>query len=81
LRWCSTWPGSTARRWCGAALRGRSQLDVGSNYTDLPDGQGAVRVIAMARNGLGLGLTRALLADYPLVVLWCSGSRCRATKT
>lgn len=53
---------------------GPQQLDVGSNYTDLPDGDGAVRVIAMARNGLGLGITRALLADYPLVVLWCCGS-------
>ena len=53
---------------------GPQQLDVGSNYTDLPDGQGAVRVIAKARNGLALGLTRALLADYPLVVLWCCGS-------
>lgn len=53
---------------------GPQQLDVGSNYTDLPDGEGAVRVIAMARNGLNLGLTRALLVDYPLVVLWCSGS-------
>jgi hypothetical protein len=53
---------------------GEQSLDVGSNYTDLPDGQGAVRVIAMARNGLNLGLTRALLADYPLVVLWCSGT-------
>ena len=56
---------------------GPQSLDVGSNYTDLPDGQGAVRVIAMARNGLGLGLTRALLADYPLVVLWCSGADAR----
>lgn len=56
---------------------GPQSLDVGSNYTDLPDGQGAVRVIAMARNGLGLGITRALLADYPLVVLWCCGTDAR----
>jgi len=53
---------------------GPQSLDVGSNYTDLPDGQGAVRVIAMARKGLGLGLTRALMADYPLVVQWCCGT-------
>lgn len=52
---------------------GPQTLDVGSDYTDLPAPHGAVRVVAMARNGLNLGLTRALLADYSLIVLWGCG--------
>ncbi len=56
---------------------GPQALDVGSDYTDLPDGAGAVRVVAMARNGLSLGLTRALLADYSLLVLWGCGDDAR----
>lgn len=44
-------------------------LDVGCDYVDLPAGEGWRRVIAMARNGLQLGLTHAFLPDYAVVVL------------
>ncbi|RYF38664.1 MAG: BLUF domain-containing protein [Comamonadaceae bacterium] len=48
---------------------GPSDLDVGTDYTDIEDGDRVLRLIAMARKGLGLGLTRAFLADYSHLVL------------
>ena len=52
---------------------GPSRLDVGTDYVDIEDAGRLLRVIAMARNGVGLGLTRAFLADYSHVVLLFSG--------
>lgn len=48
-------------------------LDVGTDYLDLPVGDGVRRVIAMARHGLDIGLTRAFLTDYSHVILLLSG--------
>jgi hypothetical protein len=53
---------------------GPSRLDVGTDYVDIPDAGRMLRVIAMARNGLGLGLTRAFLADYSHLVLLFSAN-------
>lgn len=44
-------------------------LDVGTDYVDCPKEGGMVRVISMARNGLAVPLTRALLADHSHVVM------------
>ncbi|RYY99307.1 MAG: BLUF domain-containing protein [Comamonadaceae bacterium] len=49
-----------------AADRG---LDVGTDYVDFDDGGRVRRVIAMARRGLAIPVTRALLPDYDQVVL------------
>ena len=56
------------RRFAGAFA-----LDVGSDYVDFADGDKVMRVIAMARNGLLLPLTRAFLPDYSHLVLLLSG--------
>lgn len=56
------------RRFAGA-----SDLDVGTDYVDFAQGDRVVRVIAMARHGLALPLTRAFLCDYSHVVLLLSG--------
>jgi len=51
---------------------GPSRLDVGTDYVDYVDGDTAMRVIAMARNGLSLPLTQAFISDYShLVLLLC----------
>jgi hypothetical protein len=55
------------RRFAGA-----KQLDVGSDYVDVDQGERVCRVIAMARHGLHLPLTRAFLPDYSHVVLLLS---------
>jgi hypothetical protein len=48
--------------------------DVATDYVDLGGGAGAVvrRIVAMARNGLQIGLTQAFLPDYShLILLLC----------
>jgi hypothetical protein len=52
------------RRFAGAQDR-----DVGSDYVDFEQEERVWRVIAMARNGLHLPITRAFLPDYSHVVL------------
>jgi hypothetical protein len=52
---------------------GDKGLDVGTDYVDFDDGDRVMRVIAMARNGLGLPLTRAFVPDYSHIVLLLSG--------
>lgn len=73
-------------RWLGAATRqevvrrrfaGEQHLDVATDYVDFEDGQRVMRFIAMARNGLSLGLTRAFLGDYSHAVLLLSGQHAR----
>lgn len=61
----------TSQRFAGAQARVR---DVATDYVDLDRGAGSVvrRVIAMARNGLHIGLTQAFLPDYShLILLLC----------
>jgi hypothetical protein len=54
---------------------GARDLDVASDYVDFTYGERVLRMIAMARNGLHLPLTRAFLADYShLVLLLCGRS-------
>jgi len=55
------------RRFAGAQA-----LDVGTDYVDFAQGGHVVRVIAMARHGLHLPLTRAFLPDYSHLVLLLS---------
>ncbi|WP_374668132.1 BLUF domain-containing protein [Ramlibacter sp.] len=52
------------RRFAGAQF-----LDVASDYVDVERGDRVLRLIAMARNGLQLPLTRAFLPDYSHVVM------------
>ena len=52
---------------------GERDLDVGTDYVDFEQGGRVWRVIAMARNGLHLPLTRAFLPDYSHLVLQLSG--------
>lgn len=56
---------------------GEEGLDVGSDYVDFSDDDRVVRVIAMARNGLTLPLTRAFLPDYSHILLLLCGDRQR----
>lgn len=56
------------RRYAGAR-----DLDVGTDYLDLATSAGLVRVIAMARRGLALPLTRAFLPDTGHLALLLSG--------
>ncbi len=56
------------RRFAGA-----HDLDVGTDYVDFAEDGRVLRVIAMARHGLALPLTRAFLPDYSHVVLLLSG--------
>jgi hypothetical protein len=44
-------------------------MDVGTDYVDCPQAGGVLRVISMARNGLAVPLTRALLADHSHLVM------------
>ncbi|NML48010.1 BLUF domain-containing protein [Ramlibacter sp. G-1-2-2] len=60
------------RRFAGA-----HDLDVATDYVDFIHGERVLRVIAMARNGLHLPLTRAFLADYSHLVLLLSGDATR----
>jgi hypothetical protein len=54
---------------------GSQNLDVGTDYVDFAEGGRVLRVIAMARNGLALPLTRAFLPDYSYVVLLLGADR------
>ena len=56
------------RRFAGA-----QDLDVASDYVDFAEGDRVMRVIAMARRGLALPLTRAFVPDYSHVVVLLSG--------
>jgi hypothetical protein len=56
------------RRFAGA-----HDLDVGTDLVDFMDDDRVMRVIAMARNGLALALTRAFMSDYSHLVLLLSG--------
>lgn len=47
-------------------------MDVGTDYVDCPKEDGVLRVISMARNGLAVPLTRALLADHSHLVMLLS---------
>lgn len=49
--------------------------DVATDYVDVDGGRGAMlrRVVAMARNGLQIGLYQAFLSDYSHMVLLLSG--------
>jgi hypothetical protein len=58
------------RRFAGAY-----ELDVGTDYVDFAHNARVIRLIAMARKGLALPLTRAFLPDYSHVVLLLSGDR------
>lgn len=60
------------RRFAGAR-----DLDVGTDYVDFAGDARVMRVIAMARHGLALPLTRAFLPDYSHVVLLLSGESMR----
>jgi hypothetical protein len=62
----------TSQRLAGAYATSR---DVASDYVDLDGGRGAMlrRVVAMARNGLQIGLLQAFLPDYSHVVLLLCG--------
>ena len=57
------------RRFAGAY-----DLDVGTDYVDFAEEARVLRLIAMARHGLALPLTRAFLPDYSHVVLLLSGN-------
>ena len=48
---------------------GTDTPDVETDYVDFRDGARVHRVIAMARNGIRIGLTRAFLSDYGCIVL------------
>ena len=58
------------RRFAGSRA---DRLDVATDYVDIESGAVVRRVIAMARNGLQIGLTRAFLPDYSHVILLLSG--------
>ena len=72
VRWLSARTGEELvhRRFAGAR-----DLDVATDYVDFADGERVLRVIAMARNGLHLPLTRAFLPDYSHIALLLSGER------
>lgn len=53
---------------------GEEGLDVGTEYVDFMDGDRFARVIATARKGLQLPLTRAFLGDDSHILLLLSGS-------
>jgi hypothetical protein len=52
---------------------GPRDLDVGTDYADILCGDRVLRVIAMARRGLSLPITRAFLPDYSHILLLLSG--------
>jgi hypothetical protein len=73
-------------RWLGHAhhckvtsqrLAGAQANDVANDYVDLDGGPGAMlrRVVAMARNGLQIGLFQVFLPDYSHLVLLLCGDR------
>ncbi|WBY01784.1 BLUF domain-containing protein [Ramlibacter tataouinensis] len=66
VHWLAQGHGQEAvqRRFAGA-----EHLDVGTDYVDFQQGERVMRVIAMARRGLALPLTRAFVPDYSHVVV------------
>lgn len=64
------WEEVVHRRFAGAR-----DLDVGTDYVDFAEGGRVLRVIAMARHGLAVPLTRAFLPDYSHIVLLLSGEQ------
>ncbi|MHB1249311.1 MAG: BLUF domain-containing protein [Polaromonas sp.] len=58
------------RRFAGSHV---DRLDVATDYVDIDSGAVVRRVIAMARNGLEIGLTQAFLPDYSHMILLLSG--------
>lgn len=70
VRWLAQRSGEEVvhRRFAGA-----QDLDVGTDYVDFGEGGRVMRVIAMARRGLALPLTRAFVPDYSHVVVLLSG--------
>lgn len=62
------------RRFAGSRL---DRLDVATDYVDIDFGAVVRRVIAMARNGLEIGLTQAFLPDYSHMILLLSGDGAR----
>jgi hypothetical protein len=58
---------------------GEHDLDVAADYVDVVEGNRPMRVVAMARKGLGVPLVRALLSDYSHVLLLLSGDEERDT--
>jgi len=58
------------RRFAGSRS---DRLDVATDYVDIDSGTAVRRVIAMARNGLQIGLTQAFLPDYSHMILLLSG--------
>ena len=74
VRWLGQASGChvTTQRLAGA---NEKVQDVANDYVDLPARRGAMprRVVAMARNGLQIGLFQAFLSDYSHVMLLLSG--------
>lgn len=72
VRWLGLRHGAEVvhRRFAGARA---DALDVATDYVDLDAGAVVRRVIAMARNGLKIGLTQAFLADYSHAILVLCG--------
>lgn len=74
VRWLSHVNGArvVSHRFAGAQAR---TGDVATDYVDLDAGAGQVvrRVVAMARNGLQIGLTQAFLPDYSHLIVVLSG--------
>lgn len=58
------------RRFAGA-----HDLDVATDYVDFEEGPRLMRVVAMARRGLGVPLARAFMPDYAHAVMLLSGER------
>ena len=77
VRWLGLAYGSkvTSQRLAGAQATSR---DVANDYVDLDGGRDGMvrRVVAMARNGLQIGLLQAFLPDYShIVLLLCGDSK------
>lgn len=74
LRWLAQQHGRPVTRLRLAGAYEKVQ-DVANDYVDLAAGRGAParRVVAMARNGLHIGLFQAFLANYSHVMLLLSG--------
>lgn len=76
VRWLGEQHGAEVvhRRFAGSRA---DALDVGTDYVDLDSGSVVRRVIAMARNGLQIGLTQAFLPDYSHVIVLLSDDAAR----
>ncbi len=76
VRWLGQTHGAEVvhRRFAGARAEA---LDVATDYVDLDVGAVVRRVIAMARNGLQIGLTQAFLVDYSHAILVLCGDSAR----